>query len=334
MVKKQDNNNMLMWIIVILLLIIVWWGAYFIWKWGINNNLWTTQNKNIEIIIINDKRDSNSPSEQIVSQLKLLPALANAKIEQKDFSDSWVSDYLKDQDIKALPAIIFNTNYVDPNINSYLSPIKDWKYSLNIWAQFNPFLERSERWFLMVDKKIVEEIKKSSYIKWKTDSKITWLEYSDLECPFCAKLHNATTEDDLIKEYGDNLNIVFNHFPLDFHKNAMSWAQILECAWEQKWSDAFYSLIKKSFKDTNSTSNFLIDEAVKLWANKSKLEACLDSNKYKDKVNSQMKTWSETFGITWTPWNVLINNETWEYEILSGAYPTDSFKDAINRLSK
>jgi protein-disulfide isomerase len=50
---------------------------------------------------------------------------------------------------------------------------------------------------------------------------VTWLEYSDLECPYCAKLHNAGTPEDLAEKYGNKLNQVFNHFPLQFHNNAL-----------------------------------------------------------------------------------------------------------------
>jgi hypothetical protein len=45
-----------------------------------------------------------------------------------------------------------------------------------------------------------------------------------------------------------------------------------------------------------------------------------------------MNVGSEVFGITWTPWNVLVNTSTLEYEILSGAYPASYFEDIINRL--
>ena len=45
-----------------------------------------------------------------------------------------------------------------------------------------------------------------------------------------------------------------------------------------------------------------------------------------------MKRGTALFGVTGTPGNVLINNETGEYEVLSGAYPTASFEQIIDRL--
>jgi len=38
----------------------------------------------------------------------------------------------------------------------------------------------------------------------------------------------------LEKKYGKDLNQVFQSFPLDFHKNAMSGAEALECLGKEK----------------------------------------------------------------------------------------------------
>jgi protein-disulfide isomerase len=74
----------------------------------------------------------------------------------------------------------------------------------------------------MLENDKLQAVKDSSYIKGNKDAKITWIEYSDLECPYCAKLHNAGTVEALTEKYGDKLNIMYNHFPLDFHKNAQT----------------------------------------------------------------------------------------------------------------
>jgi protein-disulfide isomerase len=336
--SKKENNNILM-SVIIALLVIVAILLFFLGKnynnvFNTGNNWANVQAKDVELTVIGDKRCSNCQTEEIILKLTQIPALSVAKIERKDFSDAWVEQYLKDNNITTLPAILFNNSQIDPNINNYLTAIPSGEYSLQIWATFDPFAKRSERWFLMLDKTILSDIKEKSYIKWNPEAKITWIEYSDLECPFCAKLHNNGTPKELQKKYGNDLNLAFNHFPLDFHKNALSWAQILECVWEEKWVNVFYSLIEKSFSEKNSDKNFLIKEAIKLWANKNKLEKCLESDKYKDKILSQQKIWNETFGITGTPWNILVNNDTGEYEVISWAYPTADFEKVIDELLK
>ena len=201
------------------------------------------------IVVITDKRDSSSQVEQIIGNLKQVEAIKDLKIEEYDFSDNWVSKFLEENKIVTLPAIIFARDEIDNNINSFLVKLNEVSYSLNIGAKFNPFGELSKKWFKVVDKKLLEQIKKDSYIDWNTDAKITWLEYSDLECPYCAKLHNSDVERTLKTKYGTDLNIVFNHFPLAFHKKAIPWANILECIWEQWGSEAFYKILKYAFKN-------------------------------------------------------------------------------------
>jgi protein-disulfide isomerase len=192
----------------------------------------------------------------------------------------------------------------------------------------------SDKGFLVLDKKVLEDIKSNSYLKWNKDAKVTWIEYSDLECPFCAKLHNSGTPEALEKKYSKDLNQVFQNFPLAFHKNALSWAEALECLGEEKWVDAYYELKHISFKNEKSDLSFLIDEAVKLWANKDKITKCIADKTFADKIDKQQKTGTERFGVTGTPWNVLINNETWEYSVISWAYPASSFEEIIDKLLK
>ena len=360
MTQEKNNDNNVQMIVIVSLLVIIAVMGFFLWKSSgtptpTDNTTVNTDTsvpadyEDLSIMVIDDKRCTNCPTDAILEQLQLLPSVSGAEIERKDFSDKGMEDYLKDNNITTLPLIVFSTNNFDvsadpaqldqngqpaPKVNTFLEALPGWSYTLAIGATFNPFEERSERGFLMLDKEKLEAIKADSNIKWNVDAKISWIEYSDLECPFCAKLRNAGTVEDLTEKYGDDLNIVFNHFPLGFHNNAQPWAEILECLAEQEWTDAFYALIKKAYADEKSAKSYLIDEAVELWASEDDLEACLDSGKYTDKVKAQMEVWTALFGITGTPGNVLINNETGEYEIISWAYPTSAFEDIIDELVK
>ena len=361
--NKEKKKNIIIWAIISLVIIL----AIVCYKYytsntkivsNIDNNqivekasTSTWNYEDLTITVFDDKRCWNAcPTKAILEQMKQLPSIANAKIIEKDFSGSWVSEYLKNNQIDALPYLEFSTDNFDtskdpvqknpqtwknlPAINKFLKPTKNWKFYLEIWASFDPFAKRSDKWFLMVDKQKLKAIKDSSYIKWDKNAKITWLEYSDLECPFCVKLNNSGTIDELMKKYWKDLNLIFNHFPLAFHKNAQPGAEILECLAKQKWSDAFYSLIKTSYSNDNSNKDFLIKEAVKLWANKNELTKCLDSWEFTKKVKDTQNAWVELFNINGTPWNVLINNETWEYKIVSWALPKEAFEKVIDKLLK
>lgn len=123
------------------------------------------------------------------------------------------------------------------------------------------------------------------------DATITILEYSDLECPFCARLHNDGTPDALKEKYGEDLNLSFQHFPLDFHPNALNAAQALECANEQ--GGDFYALIDASF-EKYASNNFslegLYDIAADAGVDRAALAECVTSEKYKDKALAQQET--------------------------------------------
>jgi len=292
-------------------------------------------NESIEVTFISDKRCTaqNCQLWPIVEQLKKIPWLANTNIITLDYSEPEAKKILELNDITKLPAWIFSNNNIT-ELTSYLKETKSWKYSLELGASFDPTAKRSDKWFLVLDKKVLEEIKSNSYLKWDENAKVTWLEYSDLECPFCAKLHNSWTPEELEKKYGKNLNQYFQSFPLDFHKNALPWAEALECLAKEKWSKAYYDLKNISFKEKKSDKDFLIEEAVKLGANKDTITECIESKTFSAKVNKQQETGTKEFGVTGTPWNVLINNETGEYEVISGAYPTSAFVEIIDKLLK
>lgn len=291
---------------------------------------------NLTITIIDDKRCTNCGTNEFKEQIKRIPFLMSANIIEKDFSEDWVQDYLKQNDIKKLPAIILSTNKINDNweMQVYLKELKDKQYTLEIGSSFDPFATRSIKWFLVLDKELLNKIKENTYLKWNKDAKISWIEYSDLECPFCAKLHNEEVPKNIKEMFKDEVNIYFNNYPLWFHKNAMNAARVLECLWDQKWGDAFYNLIETSFTNEKSDKEYLVEEAVKLWADKVILEKCISDWKFDEKINAQQSLWASTFWVTWTPASILINNETGEYEIISWAYPLSEFVNKINSLLK
>ncbi len=343
--KQTNSNNMLIWIIVILVVIIVGL-AFYVWKitWTTapvvtNNDNWTwaTQvaTKDVKVTIINDKRCwDRCNTAELVTKLKEIPTLKNNNFEMKDFADAGIKEFLEKNKITKLPAVIFSNNTTVTELTSYLQPISDNNYSLALASTYDPFVKRSDRGFLVLDKTILASLKEWAYIKWNSNAKITWLEYSDLQCTYCIELYKNGTSKDLKAKYKDNLNIIFRHFPLDFHKNAKPAALVTECLAEQKWGEAFYALIGKAFSEKKTDKDYLVAEAVKLWADKTKLEKCISDSKFSTKIDSIQKAWAENFRITWTPWNVLINNDTGEYEIISGAHPTSEFEKIIDWLMK
>ncbi len=65
----------------------------------------------------------------------------------------------------------------------------------------------------------------------KDDAKVTVVEFSDFECPYCGRF--ATTVDQMLKDYGDKIKFTYRHFPLSFHASAQKAAEAFECAKDQ-----------------------------------------------------------------------------------------------------
>lgn len=160
----QTKSNDIFYIIIIVLLLIVSGLAFLLWKnfdTIFSLNKWmqnspkntqevqtpTTQTtweeaKNITIKIIWDKRCSDCQTTQLSEQLKVLPFFSWSVFEELDFSDKWVKELLKENEVNKLPAILVSTNEIsDKNFVNYLTKTKWWLYSLNVWAEFDPFAE-------------------------------------------------------------------------------------------------------------------------------------------------------------------------------------------------
>ena len=335
----QSNNNILF-VVIIILLVIIAILAFFVWRTmgtapaANTGTASAPASSDLKITVIDDARCTTCQTDELVNQLRETPFLAAAQYETLDFSDPETEQYIVDNNIANLPAIVFSTNQIADNgtMSPYLTALPSGEYSLQVGASFNPFATRSENGFLVIEQEKIDSIKEGSYVKWNPDATISWIEYSDLECPFCAKLHNSGTIEEITEKYGDDINMAFKHFPLDFHANAKPGAELLECAGELWGIDAYYSLVDVSFAEERSTKSFLIEEAGKLGLDTEAMQACLDDGRYSEKVDAHQNEWSTLFGVTWTPGSVLINNTTGEYEVISGAYPTATFETTIDKL--
>ncbi|MFN7133629.1 MAG: thioredoxin domain-containing protein, partial [Myxococcales bacterium] len=71
----------------------------------------------------------------------------------------------------------------------------------------------------------------NSPVAGKATAKVTLVEATDFECPFCSRANNTVHE--LQKTYGDALRVVIKQNPLSFHPNAMNAAQAALAAGEQ-----------------------------------------------------------------------------------------------------
>lgn len=161
------------------------------------------------------------------------------------------------------------------------------------------------------------------HIMGRADAKITLIEYSDFECPFCAR-HNATME--AIKEtYPNDVRVVFRHFPLAFHANAQKAAEASECAADQ---GKFWEMHSELFElnQTRSLSLSAFKQAASdIGLDRGQFDACLDSGIKSSRVKEDYNNGAAA-GVEGTP-ATFINGE-----LVSGALPLDSFLDILSQL--
>jgi protein-disulfide isomerase len=60
---------------------------------------------------------------------------------------------------------------------------------------------------------------------------VTIVEYGDFQCPFCLRAH--PTLERVLAEYAGKVRVVFKHFPLSFHRDAMNAHKAAAAAGEQ-----------------------------------------------------------------------------------------------------
>jgi protein-disulfide isomerase len=61
------------------------------------------------------------------------------------------------------------------------------------------------------------------------NAKVTIVEFSDFQCPFCSRAGKTVSE--LKKKYGNKVKIVFKHFPLPMHPNAGPTSEASMCVY-------------------------------------------------------------------------------------------------------
>jgi len=107
------------------------------------------------------------------------------------------------------------------------------------------------------------------------------VEYADLECPMCGKLH-LFLENDLLPKYGDKVRVIFKEFPLvQIHDWSLTAAIANECVFKLK-PEAFApyrTLIFQNQTTTNAANvrDNLLAYADQVGVDRSNLAGCLDS---------------------------------------------------------
>lgn len=171
----------------------------------------------------------------------------------------------------------------------------------------------------------------TDHIRGDVNAKVTLIEYSDFECPFCKQFH--ATMQQAMDNYKGKIRWVFRHYPLSFHQNAQKEAEASECVAELGGNDAFWKFTDAIFTRTTSNgTGFAIDAlpdlAKEIGVDSVKFKTCLDSGKYAQFVKDQ-ETAGATAGVNGTPGTFVVSADG-KSQLVPGALPYASIKQIID----
>ena len=147
----------------------------------------------------------------------------------------------------------------------------------------------------------------SVHIRGNPQAPVTLEEFGDFQCPPCGNI--AVFIDELVKEYGRRLRIVFRNFPLPNHKHAREAALAAEAAglqgrfWEMH--DVLYRE-QAVWSKADNVAELFDSYARMIGLNLNQFKKEMDAEKTKARVDSDHER-GDSLGVQSTP-TVFINN--------------------------
>ena len=167
---------------------------------------------------------------------------------------------------------------------------------------------------------------------------ITIIEFSDFQCPFCARFHVETLPS-IMNEYINDgqVKLVFRDFPIQsIHSNALAASVASECANEQGKFKEMHDILFENQKEWNNQNT---DNAINTFIQyasdmglEEEFNSCLKNAKYVEEIQKDLDD-GRTYGITGTP-GFFIGNDQIGFIELKGAQPFENFKKVIDSQLK
>lgn len=183
----------------------------------------------------------------------------------------------------------------------------------------------------------IEKMKEGAYVMGDEDAKITIIEYSDPECPFCIRHHNDKTIETVMNNFKGQVNHIVKVVQGVDHAGTQYKSLALLCAGKLGGQKGYYALFDKILGMSTPQAPIATTQvptlATEVGLDQKKFSACVDS---KELLSTYTANWQEaiSFQATGTPGNLIINNETGEWKLIAGAYPADSFNQVISEWVK
>lgn len=171
-------------------------------------------------------------------------------------------------------------------------------------------------------------------VKGDPSATLTLVEFTDLQCPFCAR-HVRDTHPKIAEEFIDTGKIRYASLDLpleNIHKQAFRGAQASHCAGDQ---GKFWEMHDRLFQNQRQIEP-VADHAAALGLDPEQFAACMESEKYAESVRKDMAE-AKKAGATGTPSFVLAKTDPNDAAkvtgimFIRGAKPFAEFKSEIER---
>jgi len=188
---------------------------------------------------------------------------------------------------------------------------------------------------------VIRPVGKDDRIRGSASPKITIIEYSDTECPYCKVFHETMHK--VMQEYGEDVAWVYRQFPIEgLHSQALEEAIATECVAKLGGNDAFWMFVDKIYEVTPSNDRLdlsLLPEFAELaGVAPDEFESCLSSGETWSEVQEDLNDTEEL--ARWmmqnagrnigTPFSVVITKD--ESFPLPGAQPYEGIKAVLEQL--
>jgi len=168
-----------------------------------------------------------------------------------------------------------------------------------------------------------------------SDAPITIVEFSDFQCPFCARFHTQTLPS-ILEEYIEQgkVKLVFRDFPIQsIHPNALPASVAAECANDQnKFREMHDALFEKQSEwnklETTEALSLFSKYASEMQLDQESFDSCLTSGKHIPEIQNDLND-GRDYGVTGTP-GFFVGNDQIGFVELKGAQPFESFKKVID----
>ncbi|HYV83311.1 MAG TPA: thioredoxin domain-containing protein [Pyrinomonadaceae bacterium] len=158
-----------------------------------------------------------------------------------------------------------------------------------------------------------------SPVKGTANQRVTIVEFSDFECPFCRQVQSTLKQ--IFERYGREVRLVFKHLPLEGHRNSLPAARAAYCAAEQ---DRFWQFHDALFKAGNLSPPVFEQIASELGLGLPKFQECVASERSRTAVVKDMEA-ARLLRIESTP-SFVVNGK-----VINGALSFAEFQKLIEQ---